>query len=154
MKIVPYNNDKYIKVLDPPDRDMLLGYRQRKGDPWVVAENNLVNQLVLGLRCDKVDSEEHADWAAQLRVDGLKDFQVTDVLRMLELPHCLNANPMGLGKTIETIKMLQLSGATNVLIVSPKIIRYQWRDQLKRWAGIDANVYENGCHTRILDRKL
>lgn len=145
MKIVPYNNDKYIKVLDPPDRDMLLGYRQRKDDPWIVAENNLVNQLVLGLRCDKVDSEEHADWVAQLRADGLKDFQVADVLRMLELPHCLNANPMGLGKTIETIKMLQLSGATNVLIVSPKIIRYQWRDQLKRWAGIDANVYENGC---------
>lgn len=148
MQILPYTNDKYIKVLDPPDPSMLLGWRQRKSEPWVIAENNLVNRIVLGIFNDKElrhapdNLQQRMD---QLNADQLKPYQVDDVMSMLALPHCLNANPMGLGKTIEAIKLLQQSGAPTALIVTPKIIRYQWQDQLKRWANIDANVYENGC---------
>ena len=135
MKILPYTNDKYIKVLDPPDTSLLLGWRQRKGEPWVIAENNLVNRIVLGIFNDKElrhtpdNLQQRMD---QLNSDQLKPYQVDDVMSMLALPHCLNANPMGLGKTIEAIKLLQQSGAPTALIVTPKIIRYQWQDQLKR----------------------
>ena len=42
---------KYLKVLPQEtllDTELLLGWRQRKGDPWIVAENNIVNRIVLG----------------------------------------------------------------------------------------------------------
>ena len=49
---------------------------------------------------------------------------------------------MGLGKTVETIRFLQERKARNALIVCPKIIRYQWQNQLKKWAGFEAEIYE------------
>lgn len=127
---------KYLKVLDPPDKGMLLGWRQRKGDPWVIAENNLTNRIVLGL-----DIDLHSTKTWEPYQEGLKDFQITDVEKMLSMRHCLNANPMGLGKTVETIKLIQASGASLVLIVTPKIIMQQWQYQLKQWAGLDSTIY-------------
>ena len=85
MKILPYTNDKYIKVLDPPDPSMLLGWRQRKGEPWVIAENNLVNRIVLGIFNDKElrhtpdNLQQRMD---QLNADQLNPYQVDDVMRM------------------------------------------------------------------------
>ena len=55
---------------------------------------------------------------------------------------CLNANPMGLGKTVEAIKTLEYTNAQSVVIVVPKIIRQQWVDQIKVWWGRDAEIYE------------
>lgn len=136
---------KYLRVLPPSDaeasklRHELLGWRQRKGDPWIIAENNLVNRWVLhgGLdsiysgivACDDID-------------ERLKAYQAEDVRLMVRLKHALNANPMGLGKTVEAIELLKRAAARSVLIVTPKIIRYQWVDQIQRWWGRDAQVFE------------
>lgn len=131
---------KYLSVLpqdDLIDTDLLLGWRQRKGDPWITAENNIVNRIVLGLPIDL--NKTHYPVR---NVDELKDFQIADIDRMLGLQHFLNANPMGLGKTVETIRYLKEKKARNALIVCPKIIRHQWQDQLKRWGGFDAQIYE------------
>lgn len=131
---------KYIKVLpqdDPINIDLLLGWRQRKGDPWIVAENNIVNRIVLGLPINL--SKEHRP---QQYAEGLLPYQVADVDKMMGMQHFLNANPMGLGKTPETIRYLKEQGARTVLIVTPKIIRQQWQYQLQVWGGFDSEIYE------------
>lgn len=134
---------KYFRVLPASEEEerkikhWLMGWRQRKSDPWIVAEDNLVNRIVLG------QSTELLSGMPTLVSDKrLKDYQVDDVDLMCRLRHCLNANPMGLGKTVEAIMTLKHTGAKSVVIVVPKIIRQQWVDQIKRWWGRDAEIYE------------
>lgn len=136
-------NGKYLRILPSSDaeasklRYKLLGWRQRKGDSWIVAEDNIVNRIVL---------EQNINLTSKMPPlvvdDRLKDYQRQDVDTMCRLTHCLNANPMGLGKTVEAIKTLEATGAESVVIVVPKIIRQQWVDQIKRWWGRDAEIYE------------
>lgn len=142
MKIVP--SGKYFRVLPDSEiearqmRHRLMGWRQRKGDPWIVAEDNLVNRIVLEQSIDV-----HVGTMSPLVLDErLEAYQKEDVSTMCKLKHCLNANPMGLGKTVEAIKFLEYSCAQSVCIVVPKIIRQQWADQLKRWWGRDSEIFE------------
>lgn len=132
--ILPQGSDKF-----QPKR--LMNCKQRKNDPWYIVENNLVNRIVLGIN-PLVPVTSYRTVHNEL----LKDYQVADVEKMLSRRHILNANPMGLGKTIEAIEYLKQINAKSVLIVTPKIIRWQWVSQLKEWAGIDAEVYENQEH--------
>ena len=143
MKIVP--SGKYFRVLPASEQEArsirhhLMGWRQKKNDPWIVAEDNLVNRIALEqdvnllysgvVHCPELDAR-------------LKEYQQADVRLMYRLKHCLNANPMGLGKTVEAIKALEVMQAQSVCIVVPKIIRQQWVDQIKRWWGRDAEIYE------------
>ena len=120
-------------------RHRLMGWRQRKNDPWIVAEDNLVNRIVLSQSVDLIYSGLVSCDIADGR---LKDYQQGDVRLMCSLKHCLNANPMGLGKTVEAIVALQTMKAETVCIVVPKIIRQQWADQIKRWWGRDAEIFE------------
>lgn len=148
MKVI--RNGKYFRVLpDSEDsacllRYRLMGWRQRKNDPWIIAEDNLVNRLVL----DQSPDLTIPNAEVEIVDDRLKEYQCADVARMCQLKHCLNANPMGLGKTVETIKALDLMQAKSVCIVVPKIIRYQWVGQIRRWWGREAEVYEK---QQILD---
>ena len=124
MKII--QSGKYFRVLPDseiearPLRHRLMGWRQRKGDPWIVAEDNLVNRIVLGQSLRLI-----AEMPPVLLDERLKEYQKQDVSIMCQLQHCLNANPMGLGKTVETIKALEALQAETICIVTPKIIRYQ-----------------------------
>ena len=141
MKIVP--SGKYFRVLpaseqeERPLKHRLMGWRQRKGDPWIVAEDNLVNRIVLGQSIELLSS-----MPTLVSDERLKDYQIGDIDLMCRLRHCLNANPMGLGKTVEAIMALKNAGAESVVIVVPKIIRQQWADQIKRWWGRDAEIFE------------
>ena len=60
MKIVP--SGKYFRVLPDSEigarqmRHRLMGWRQRKNDPWIVAEDNLVNRIVLSQSIDLIYS--------------------------------------------------------------------------------------------------
>ena len=131
----------YIKVLLQDtllDTDLLLGWKQRKGDPWIVAENNIVNRIVLGLPVDLQKGH-----FPPRHTDLLEPYQIADVDKALGLQHYLNANPMGLGKTPETVRYLKERRARTALIVTPKIIRHQWQHQLKFWGGFEAQIYEN-----------
>lgn len=144
MKIVP--SGKYFRVLPNSEiearemRHRLMGWRQRENDPWIVAEDNLVNCIVLDQKPSFVMWDRA--FTAPASDSRLKDYQNDDVFRMTWLRHCLNANPMGLGKTVEAIIALKHMNAQSVCIVVPKIIRQQWVDQIKRWWGRDAEIYE------------
>ena len=145
MQIIP--SGKYFRVLPASIEEerqlkgQLMGWRQKKGDQWLVAEDNLVNRMVLNqdLTCVMWDRA----FTAPVSDSRLKDYQNEDVFRMTWLKHCLNANPMGLGKTVEAIIALKHMNAQSVVIVVPKIIRTQWADQIKRWWGRDAEIYES-----------
>lgn len=135
------NAGKYLRVLledTPLDTELLLGWRQRKGDPWLVVENNIVNRIVLGLPIQLQKTHNPPQYTEQL-----EPYQIADVDKALGLQHYLNANPMGLGKTPETVRYLKEKNARTALIVTPKIIRHQWKHQLKVWGGFDAEIYEN-----------
>ena len=135
------NAGKYLRILPedtPLDTELLLGWRQRKGDPWLVVENNIVNRIVLGLPIQLQKMHNPPQYTEQL-----EPYQIADVDKALGLQHYLNANPMGLGKTPETVRYLKEKNARTALIVTPKIIRHQWQHQLKVWGGFDAEIYEN-----------
>lgn len=139
-----YLQGKYLHVLDQGEgirKDLLLGWRQSKNDPWIVAENNIVNRIVLGQTINIQLTHYPVS-----NTEGLKPFQVDDINKMLGLKHFLNANPMGLGKTVETIRFLSERKARNALVVCPKIIRYQWQSQLKTWGNFDSEIYEKQAH--------
>lgn len=138
---------KYMRILPSSDVEekqlkmYLMGWRQRKGDPWISVEKNLINFLALGMSIEG-DVKLKSTQVYENVDERLKDYQIKDVTQMLNLRHCINANPMGLGKTIETIMFLKESSAQSVVIVVPKIIRQQWVDQLKKWWGVDAEIVE------------
>ena len=143
MRIVP--SGKYFRVLPDSEiearqmRHRLMGWRQKKNDPWIVAEDNLVNRIALEQDVNLLYYEPVMGDTIDSR---LKDYQQEDVASMRRLRHCLNANPMGLGKTVEAIIALQTMRAETICIVVPKIIRQQWADQIKRWWGRDAEIFE------------
>lgn len=122
----------------PPVRN-LMGFKIQKNDPWVRVEDNLVNRIVLGLPyrvCSPIETQHCND---------LKEYQRHDVSRMAAMS-ILNANPMGLGKTAETIKALRERDVRNALIIVPKIIRGQWLSQFFRWwpeAALRVHILDN-----------
>ena len=138
MKIIPQGNKIKILPNENFNPKMLMEWRQRKGDPWIVAEDNLVNRIVLGMPYDIYDGVQ-----PECSRGRLKEYQIADVKKMLSLKHSLNANPMGLGKTPETVRYLVELGVSNALIVTPKIIREQWVAQLERWGGLSASIVES-----------
>lgn len=121
----------------------LMGWRQKRGDPYLVCERNNINKHILGLWFQEGLCPGDLIWDVDPN-GKLRDYQRRDVVRMCNLKHCINANPMGLGKTVEMISVLAHEEAQSVLIVTPKIIRTQWADQISTWWGKQAIVYEKG----------
>ena len=131
--------DKYIHLTREPlesgiHASKYLGWRTAKDNqPWdVTIEDNLVNRLVLDI--DLGLAQPNPRNAEAIRRDSrLEEYQVQDVNKMISLKSCLNRNPMGLGKTVEAIAAARILKARSVLIVAPKIVASQWRDQIKVW---------------------
>lgn len=118
----------------PIQANRFLGWRLPRGSQKcnVIVEDNLSNRIVLGLRSGL--RQPTARDAKIIRCDDrLEDYQVGDVNKMVSLYGCLNRNPMGLGKTVETIVAARFLRAKSILIVAPKIVMSQWRDQIKVW---------------------
>ena len=137
MKIDVVDNYIRLKKEDsdgPIQANKFLGWRQaRANQPWdITIEDNIVNRIILGLDTGfRLPSVRNA---VVIRQDSrLENYQVYDVNKMVTLKNCLNRNPMGLGKTVETIVALRTLKAKSVMIVAPKIVMSQWRDQIKVW---------------------
>jgi SWI/SNF-related matrix-associated actin-dependent regulator 1 of chromatin subfamily A len=130
---------KYIHLTREPleapiQANGFLGWRiASKTQSWdVTVEDNIVNRILLGL--DLGPGQPTAKNAEYIRRDSrLENYQVYDINKMFTLKSCLNRNPMGLGKTVEAITTARVLRAKSVLIVAPKIVMGQWRDQIKVW---------------------
>lgn len=117
-----------------------LGWRQEKNKPYFTVENNLVNEIVLEME------EEQKNFRNLMYTDRLKEYQIIDVQKMTTVGNILNRNPMGLGKTVEAIISMKELRAESVLIVLPKIVGPQWRDQISIWwpeRSKDVILYQN-----------
>ena len=118
----------------PIQANKFLGWRQaRDKQPWdITVEDNFVNRILLGLDLDLGQpTYKNANLIKQdVRLEG---YQICDINKMITLKSCLNRNPMGLGKTVEAITTARILNAKSVLIVVPKIVAGQWRDQIKTW---------------------
>ena len=155
MKMV--DTGKYFRILpeDDVDVNMLLGVRQKKDDRWLQVENNVVNRIVLGLYKPPTINPglQHAE--------GLKEYQRHDVAKMISGTSILNANPMGLGKTVEAIIAMRELGVQNALIIVPKSILLQWQDQIAYWwpqmhdrVNVLPSTYPRNCIALINYEKL
>lgn len=125
----------YKEDSDGPIRaSELLGWRKPRDTQRcdIIVEDNIVNRMVLGLDPGLVQPT-----AKSAKVIGsdtrLEKYQVYDINKMASLESCLNRNPMGLGKTVEAIVTARFLNAKSILIVAPKIVMSQWRDQIKVW---------------------
>lgn len=134
MKIKPDpKSSDYLMVYNEGDIDVnyLLGWKPYKNSLWMKVEDNLVNRIVLGLPILSAAQTQEIKFSP---IEQLKDYQNIDVKKLCERTNSLNANPMGLGKTLETIMVLKQRGhSQDVLILCPKSVVYQWRDELIRW---------------------
>lgn len=75
----------------------------------------------------------------------LRDFQIKDIIKMVKSGNLLNANTMGLGKTLETIVTLDILNSKLNLIICPKSVRSSWKNELIKWLSIpedDINIIE------------
>lgn len=67
--------------------------------------------------------------------------QTLKFLRANETNSVYNACEQGLGKTIQTICVLNCLKAERVLIVCPAIMRYVWKEELYNWATFPCDPY-------------
>lgn len=106
-----------------------LGCRHKKGEPYYTVENNIVNRIVLGL----MPGEDAEEYPVLKYPEGLMEYQMRDVRKMVAKKRCLNINRMGYGKTVEAIKAMRELGIKNAVVVAPKTVLNQWQAQFKRW---------------------
>lgn len=142
------NYIQYLPQEDGPSVRLLLGFKVSKTEPWVRVENNFINRYILGLPYEK----EHDSRELHHCFD-LDEYQRVDVDRMCQ-GSILNANPMGLGKTVEAIRTLRELDVRNALIIVPKIIRKQWLMQFERWwpeAYKRCKIYDNPKKDTVVD---
>ncbi len=82
--------------------------------------------------------------------DTLYPFQKDpDVPFMLANGRCINGNPMGLGKTIETLATLEQLKPRHCLIVCKKPFIGEWFWQVQDWLGEDVLTPNDGTGDRL-----
>lgn len=87
-------------------------------------------RYVASQRCGRIDANPH-------QIDA-----VIFALRRIPEGGCILADEVGLGKTIEAglvIAQLLAEGASRILLVTPKPLLGQWREELRNLFGIDAH---------------
>jgi len=67
--------------------------------------------------------------------DDLYKYQVEDSEKMLSLGNCLNFSEMGVGKTPETLNVIERGNFHIPLIICPNSLRFEWQRQIDEWIG-------------------
>lgn len=136
------SDSKYLKVYleNPQDLQRFLGHGVWNREGWANIENNIINQLLLGIY-------KFTDPIPLKFNDNLKPYQKIDVSRLVAHKNVLNRNPMGLGKTVEAIATLKELGVKRALIIVPKPCISQWIKAFKNWypsAEVSDNLQSSG----------
>ena len=122
---------KYLHLYPEKGEDItpsrFLGWHKKKNLSYYTVEDNLVNRIILGL------DEPRSTYKLLQPMENLRDYQITDIQKMITVGNVLNRNPMGLGKTVEAILTMKELDAKSILVVLPKIVGPQWRDQIRVW---------------------
>jgi len=107
----------------------------------------MIDKAVLDLGRDPIFTK--ADAVRQ----RLYPFQLADLDWMHETGgRFVNANEMGLGKTVETLAFIQERGFHSVLIVCPASVVYKWQAEIKNWLGDESVIISKGKDPLIRSR--
>lgn len=104
------------------------------------------------IRYNRSFAEKPSEGFNILSPEGLKylPYQLAGVEYSLGVKNCLNADPPGVGKTIQAIGLIKklqdmyFDGTLNVLIVAPAVVRGVWQHEVEKWLGVVPNVLKNG----------
>ncbi len=139
MEILEHGDDLFVTCCQPGDPDirnlvhMFMGRTVYKNSPRVRVENNVVNRIVLGLDPLGYQKESmdilNESWKDPL----LDDYQRVDIQKGAGLICHLNRNKMGLGKTLEAIKIMKVWQVQSAVIVAPKNVCPQWVTEIQKW---------------------
>lgn len=125
-----------VETRDEALRSLFLGCKQIKKTDVYRVEDNLLNRILLGLT--RVDSTLRDELIVDLP-GHLFPYQIDDIEKMRRLRASLNANTMGLGKTLETV--VQLAAVDGpILILCPKTVVPHWVAELKKF-DIEAEAF-------------
>lgn len=79
-------------------------------------------------------------------------YQHQGVLYAAKAGRCMIADEMGLGKTIQAVGAAELMkkecGVSNVLIICPTSLKYQWQSEIERFTDSSVRVIEGMPHVR------
>lgn len=138
MLITSTNSTRFIRVKRSPEveEDLLINARVDKQNPnWLIVENCLINGIVLGFP-NQYDFDYYIPNEYKMELihpHGLKKYQKDDVMLMSQIYNIANFNRMGYGKTVEAVRAMRELQLETVLIVAPKSVLLQWKDQLEYW---------------------
>jgi SWI/SNF-related matrix-associated actin-dependent regulator of chromatin subfamily A-like protein 1 len=105
-------------------------------DEWEVCWWKPISEEVQEARKQALEDSHKAVSATVIPVPtGLNylPFQVAGIDYALAHPKCLIADEMGLGKTIQSIGVINATGAKKILIVCPASLKINWTRELKKW---------------------
>ena len=80
--------------------------------------------------------------------DNLYNYQTVDVKFMKEAQRVINANDMGLGKTVEAIATIKELRCAKILCVVPKQVMYNWAKEIRKWDVDDINIVDGTAEER------
>jgi len=67
--------------------------------------------------------------------EDLYSYQKEDYLKLLSMDGALNFSEMGVGKTPESLAVIEEGGFKNPLIICPNSLRLEWERQIEEWVG-------------------
>jgi non-specific serine/threonine protein kinase len=119
---------------------MLVGFSDKTNT--LTVDGCLLNQIALARLFETKPPIGDApipatDWRGDVR---LYPYQTRDIQSTLHLPHVLNANPMGYGKTVEALQWCRARGYKKILVLCPKSTRYQWQTAVWEWFDVEAEI--------------
>lgn len=100
----------------------------RKTPPIFNVEDSWVHRLILGMKVER--RYPVADFSKEWPF--LYEFQQRDVRRLASCGSMLNANPMGLGKTVETLCAMSALNLKTAIVLTKKSCLTQWEKEIHR----------------------
>lgn len=75
------------------------------------------------------------------------EFQKQGIAYAVEHKRCIMGDEQGLGKTVEAIGVLTVTGAVPALVICPASLKLNWKRELKKFGGLNAIVLDDSNRT-------
>ena len=72
------------------------------------------------------------------------EFQKQGIAYAVEHKRCIMGDEQGLGKTLEAIGVLTVTGALPALVICPASLKLNWKREMKRFGGLNAIILDDG----------